>query len=238
MSHPPERADTQRDAQRTRLVIAHPHALLRRGLSSALVRDGGIDVVGEADQLSTLLDSVRELRTGVGVVDIDLPGMKIPESLELLQAAGPEVRILLLANETHEEALIHILRAGGGFLTHGYTAPALAQAVHALARGEAVFPRKMLSGLLDKLVKEHEDREIAIRKVSLLSEREKDVLRLLTEGANNEVIAEALVISPQTARTHIQNILVKMNLHSRLEAVAYVRKHHLGPELARQKRGR
>jgi len=215
-------------------VIAHPHALVRHGLSAALAREDRIQVVGEADHLETLLDSCENLQPDVSVVDITLPGMTLPDSLQSLKDLSPRSRVLLLAHqEQQEDALVEVVRNGGGYLTHGYTAPSLAQAVHALDRGEVVFPRNLLRGVLDRLLKGHENREVAIRKVSFLSERERDVLRLLCEGANNEAIADVLVISPQTARTHIQNILVKMDLHSRLEAVAYVRRHNLGPELER-----
>jgi two-component system, NarL family, nitrate/nitrite response regulator NarL len=237
MPPPPVQADHHQDQQPLRVVIAHPHALLRRGLSSGLDREDQITVVGEAEHATVLLEAVRHLDPNVIVVDLDLPGIAVPGSLHQLQEAAPHSRVLVLADEEHEDALVHVIRSGGGYLTHGYTTPSLAHAVQALGRGEIVFPRNMLRGLLDRLLTDHEERELAIRKVALLSERERDVLRLLTEGANNDVIAEALVISPQTARTHIQNILVKMDLHSRLEAMAYVRKHQLGPELSRHARG-
>ena len=231
---PPEPVEPLVRNEKTRVVIAHPHALLRHGLSAALGREDHIDVVGEADQEDVLIDLCEKLEPAVTVVDLSLPGISLPESLERLSAVAPGSRVLLLADEEHEEALIQVVRVGGGYLTHGYSAPSLTHAVHALNRGEVVFPRHMLRRLLDRLVRDHEEREVAIRKVSLLSERERGVLGLLCEGANNDSIADALVISPQTARTHIQNILVKMDLHSRLEAVAYVRRYQLGPELERR----
>jgi DNA-binding NarL/FixJ family response regulator len=101
---------------------------------------------------------------------------------------------------------------------------AAARSVH---RGETVVPGRMLGDLIETLLHRQRTQLEAFRRMSRLTPREREVLGLLTEGADKNTIARALVISPQTARTHIQNILTKLGLHSRLEAVAYVMRNRL-----------
>jgi len=99
----------------------------------------------------------------------------------------------------------------------------LIYASRAIDRGETVVPPRMLGPLLTRLIHRRSERDDAMRRVSLLTRREREVLALLAEGADNGGIAAALVISPETARTHIQNVLNKLGVHSRLEAAAFVR---------------
>lgn len=215
-----------------RLLVAHAQALPRKALKWALDSQPLFDVVGEAGDLITVLELSARFQPHMILVDSDLPGLVLPDSLQELMEVVPESNVLILAASGHEETLLRAIQGGArGYVTTEYRLPALAQAVQAAARGEMIVPRRMLRGLLDGILEDHFERERAIRLVSTLSDREKAVLRLLLEGGNNDTIAEALFISPQTARTHIQNILVKMRVHSRLEAVALVRKHGILAEL-------
>jgi len=108
-----------------------------------------------------------------------------------------------------------------GYVTKESGLDQLVEATRAVHRGETRVPSKMLGPLLGRLIHRQRDEDEAMRKLSRLTRREREVLALMMRGADNAVIAQALTISPETARTHIQNILGKLGLHSRLEAVAF-----------------
>src|ERR671918_729742 len=96
----------------------------------------------------------------------------------------------------------------------------LIDAIRAVHRGDTLIPARMLGDLLGRLIDRRQQQSDAVRRIGRLTTREREVLNLLAQGGDNDTIAQALVISPQTARTHIQNVLVKLGVHSRLEAAA------------------
>jgi two-component system, NarL family, nitrate/nitrite response regulator NarL len=107
----------------------------------------------------------------------------------------------------------------------------LIEAVRAVGRGETMIPSRMLGSLISSLVRRRRGRDRAGRIAGSLTRREREVLFLLADGADNDGIAQALVISPQTVRTHIQNVLSKLGVHSRLEAASFVIRNDLRDEL-------
>ena len=130
--------------------------------------------------------------------------------------------------------MMEAMEAGAsGYLTEGAALGDLVDATKAVFRGEALVPPRLLATLLNKLIRHRRERDEAIFLLSQLTRRERQVLAMLARGADNRAIAEALAISPDTARTHIQNLLGKLGVHSRLEAAAFAVRKGLHEDLFR-----
>src|SRR4029453_10929718 len=141
----------------------------------------------------------------------------------LLHERVPGCRLLILADGEDQGTLAAGVRAAAsGFHTKRAPLVDLLEATRALSRGETVIPPRMLGGLLSRLISHRHELDVAQERLARLTRPEGQVLALLADGADNDAIARTLVISPQTARTHIQNILSKLEVHSRLEATAFV----------------
>jgi two-component system nitrate/nitrite response regulator NarL len=136
----------------------------------------------------------------------------------------PQSRILILGTNEDCAGLISVLDAGAsGYLTRSSPLAELIEATRVIHRGDTLIPPRMLGPLLNTLLRRKKQQDEAYGRLAKLTRREREVLALLVDGANNEDIARILFISTQTARTHIQNILTKLSVHSRLEAAAFVR---------------
>jgi DNA-binding NarL/FixJ family response regulator len=140
---------------------------------------------------------------------------------------------VVLSDAEDEQTLISAIEAGAdGFITKGCPLSELIDAARAVHRGETLVPPRMLGALLQRLIRRRREQDVAIRRVSRLTPRERQVLALLAEGANNDGIAQSLVISPETARTHVQHVLSKLEMHSRLAVAAFVVSNGILDELA------
>jgi DNA-binding NarL/FixJ family response regulator len=165
----------------------------------------------------------EELKPDVLVLDGNLPNGDGLEMTTALKKRLPATRILFVAEESDDELLDASLLAGAdGYLTKDGTLDDFVEGIRTLARGEQFIPPTMLGGVIERMVRRHAEREEALRLTARLTRREREVLALIARGFNYDAIAQALVISPETARTHIQNVLGKLGVHSRLEAAAFV----------------
>jgi two-component system NarL family response regulator len=180
-------------------------------------------VVAEArDGLQAVAEAERTI-PDVAILDAGLPNGSGIRATALIKERVPGCRVLVMSSLDDGRILVEALEAGAsGFLTKGAPLSELIVAARALARGEVLIPPAMLGGLLDRLIGRRREQNDALRLLGRLTRREKEVLRLLVDGADNDGIAQSLVISPQTARTHVQNVLGKLDVHSRLEAAAFV----------------
>jgi DNA-binding NarL/FixJ family response regulator len=157
----------------------------------------------------------------VAVLDADLPNCEGVRAARLIRERVPGCRVVLLASEEEQDTLADAIDAGvNAYLTKASPLADLVDAIRAVHRGDTLVPARMLGGLLDRLVNRRREQSDAVRRMGRLTPREREVLALLAQGGDNDSIARDLVISPQTARTHIQNVLVKLGVHSRLEAAA------------------
>jgi DNA-binding NarL/FixJ family response regulator len=142
-------------------------------------------------------------------------------------------RILVLGERDDLDIVTTVLDAGAsGYLTKEAGVAELADAIRQATAGEFVVPPHLLTPLLDRLLRRRRESQEAARRMAQLTRRERAVLALLTDGANNQSIATILGISAQTARTHVQNILGKLDMHSKLEAAAFVLQHGIRDDLA------
>jgi two-component system response regulator NreC len=209
------------DPRPCRLYLADEHALFRAALRVALDSQPDLQVVGECGDGRDLVDEVRRRQVDVLVVDVTLPGRNGYEVCNDIRAAGLDVKVLAMNDSADDKTLLLALEAGAdGYVTRDGRLADMVGAARAVLRGEACVPRRMLGSLLQNLIQRRRAADDVQVRYDRLSRREKETLTLLGRGHDHEAIARELVISPQTARTHIQNVLGKLEVHSRLEAAA------------------
>ena len=215
-----------------RLVIAEGRALFCETMKTVLEAEPDMRVEALANEGHSALVLSEELKPDVLVLDGNLPNGDGLEMTTALKKRLPETRILFVAEESDDELLDASLLAGAdGYLTKDGTLDDFVEGIRTLARGEQFIPPTMLGGVIERMVQRHAEREEALRLTARLTRREREVLSLIARGFNYDAIAQALVISPETARTHLQNVLGKLHVHSRAEAIVFVRRHQPLPSL-------
>jgi DNA-binding NarL/FixJ family response regulator len=216
-----------------RVLLADGHSLFREALSTALAAELDLTVVGEArDGLEAVAEAART-SPDVAVLDADLPNGDGVRAAWLIRERVPGCRIVILASDEDAEILTSAVEAGAhGYLTKASPLTDLVEAIRSVHRGDTLVPARMLGSLLERLIDRRQEHDEAMRRLSRLTSREREVLALLAQGGDNDSIAQTLVISPQTARTHIQNVLVKLGVHSRLEAAALAIQNGVIEEMA------
>jgi DNA-binding NarL/FixJ family response regulator len=217
-----------------RILVADGHSLFRESVIVVLRSEQELMIVADARDGAELAMQIELTRPDVAILDLKLPGTDGVRAVRLIKEAVPDCRILALAEDEDQRTLLDVVEAGAsGYLTKDCPLAELIDATKAVARGEIVIPRWMLGTLLSHLVRRRRERDEALRRMARLTRREREVLALLTDGADNDSIADKLFISPETARTHVQNLLGKLEVHSRLEAAAFVTSNGILDELVR-----
>ncbi len=205
----------------TRLLLVDDHAVVRSGLKMLLSAESDVEIVGEASTAAQALETASVVKPDVILMDIGLPDMSGIEATREVKKRFPEISIVALTIHEDEEYFFKMLDAGAsGYVPKRAAPEELLIAIRAAAAGE-VYLYPSLAKLLvkDYLSQEHPPEERA--QFDGLTEREHEVLTYLAEGASNERIAEELVISPKTVERHRENIMRKLNMHSRAELVRY-----------------
>lgn len=207
-----------------RVLVAHSVRLHRDAVRAAIDHEPDLEVVAEAADAAAAVQSCAAIRPDVAVLDAKLPDYAdVRPGCAIRERDGGGCNILVVADADDLVTLTDGLGCGArGYLTHDASIAELLEAIRVVAAGETLIPNAMLGPLLADLLTHRRDREQALLRLSQLSGREQEVLALLARGASTAGIAQALVISPETARTHAQNILTKLDLHSRLEAATFV----------------
>ncbi|HET9671914.1 MAG TPA: response regulator transcription factor [Actinomycetota bacterium] len=221
-----------------RVMLADRHALFREAVRSALENDADILVVAEARSGREAVVRAEQSDPDVVILDVDPPSSNGSRTTAQLKSVAPRCRVLVLSEGEDHRLLLEVLDAGAnGYLTRDAPLAELIRATRAVHAGETLVPPKMLGPLLSRLLQRKREQDRAFERLARLTVREREVLALLAQGSDNDGIARALVISPQTARTHIQNILGKLGVHSRLEAAAFVTRSGLLGNLVRTTNG-
>jgi DNA-binding NarL/FixJ family response regulator len=211
------------EAAKIRVLLADEQALFREAVKIVLEAHRDISVVAQARGALDAGEEAERTRPDIALVDGDLSNLTVGELIRRTKSIVPECGVVLLSARADLGTLVASMEAGAsGYLTKDVSLDQLVEATRAVHRGETLVPSKMLGPLLGRLIHRGRAEDEATRKLSRLTKREREVLALMMRGADNAVIAQALTISPETAGTHIQNILGKLGLHSRLEAVAFV----------------
>lgn len=206
-----------------RILLADEQSLFREAVRVVLESQPDLEVVGEARDGLQAVAAAESTRPDVALIDAKLPNCDGVRAAGLIRQRVPDCKVVVLTDEDDQVTLTEALEAGAsGYLTKASALSELIHATRAIHQGETLIPGRMLGVLLSRLIRRRREQDEAVRQLSRLTRREREVLALLAEGADNDAIAQALVISPQTARTHIQNVLSKLGVHSRLEAAAFV----------------
>lgn len=204
-----------------RVVVADGRPLVRTALRVALDAEGGVVVVAEAADTEEAVAEAHRVRPDVVLLDAQLPPGGGVEACALIKSADLVTRVLVVSEHPDEELLLAAVEAGGdGYSEWSGGIAGLTADIRRLHAGEASIPPGMLGLLLRRLIQRGREADRAVDRFSRLSRREREILALMVEGMDNHAIARALVISPHTARTHAQNVLSKLGVHSRVEAAA------------------
>jgi DNA-binding NarL/FixJ family response regulator len=206
-----------------RVLIVDDHALFRRGLQMVLEGESDIDVVGEAGDGHEAIVQAERTTPDVVLMDVRMPKRSGIEATRAIKDVLPSVKILMLTISDEEADLYEAIKAGAsGYLLKEISIDEVANAVRSVQAGQSLISPSMASKLLTEfaaMVKRRDERNQVPG--PRLTERELEVLKLVAKGMNNRDIGAELFISENTVKNHVRNILEKLHLHSRMEAVVY-----------------
>jgi two-component system NarL family response regulator len=206
-----------------RVLIVDDHALFRRGLVMVLEQEKDIDLVGEAGDGAEAVNIAQDTMPDVVLMDVRMPRRGGIEATSQIKALAPHIKILMLTISDEEADLYDAIKAGAsGYLLKEISIEEVANAIRQVYAGQSMISPSMASKLLTEfatMVKKTDEKPAAAQ--PRLTEREMEVLRLVAKGRNNRDIAKELFISENTVKNHIRNILEKLHLHSRMQAVVY-----------------
>jgi DNA-binding NarL/FixJ family response regulator len=216
-----------------RVVLVDDHALMRQGISTILSAQADIEVVGEASSGEDAIDVVARTGPDVVCMDVEMRGIGGIEATRRL-TSDPSVtaHVLMLTTFEREDYLLAALNAGAsGFLLKNARAEALVDGVRSIAAGEALLAPELTRAVIERAIARERTEPTPTGPVDVvpgnLTEREAEVLRLIARGLSNNEIAELLVIGNTTVKTHVSNVLTKLSLRDRVQAVAYAYRNGL-----------
>ena len=206
------------------VVLADDQALMRMGFRMVLEAEDDINVVGEASDGTSALAQAKALHPDVILMDVRMPGMNGIEATERIARECPGTRVLILTTFDLDEYAFAGLRAGAsGFLLKDTRPAELAEAIRTVASGEAVVsPRitqRMLEMFASSLPNSGKPAQPSDPRIDSLTPREKEILVLISQGMSNAEIADRLVVSATTVKTHVGNVLAKLDVRDRVQAV-------------------
>lgn len=203
-----------------RVVVADDQGMVRRGLVSLLGMEEDIEVVGEAADGEAAVKAITDLQPDVALLDIRMPVMDGIEAMRRLTASGVGTRLLALTTFDLDEYVYEALRAGAsGFLLKDASVEDLAAAIRVVAGGEAVLAPAVTRRVIDAFATNAPRTADAGSMLADLTPRELEVLTLVARGYSNAEIAESLVLTSATVKTHVSSVLSKLGLRDRVHAV-------------------
>jgi DNA-binding NarL/FixJ family response regulator len=207
--------------KKIRVLIVDDHTIVRDGIRALLGLAGDIEVVGEAENGREALDRVRELVPDVVLMDVAMPTMDGLEATRRIHREFPQTKVLALTQYDDREYVFSVVEAGAqGFISKTAASAEVVSGIRAVYRGDS-----FLSPSVARLLVEHYREGATVRKsqdpYGQLTNREREILKLLAEGYTGQEIAEMLVISPKTVEGHKTNLMSKLDIHSRIDLVKY-----------------
>ena len=204
-----------------RVLVVDDHTIVRDGICALLRLAGDIEVVGEASNGSEALEKVRKFMPDVMLIDIAMPNMNGLEATRRIRKEFPGVKILVLTQYDDKEHVLGAIEAGGtGFISKTAASSELVSGIRSVYRGNS-----FLSPSAARILVEDYQQETSIRKeqdpYKQLTDREREILKLLAEGNNTREIADMLVISVKTVEGHKTNLMSKLDIHNRTDLVKY-----------------
>ncbi|MEK9522078.1 response regulator transcription factor [Streptomyces venezuelae] len=211
--------------RRIRVLLVDDHQVVRRGLRTFLEVQDDIEVVGEASDGAEGVARAEELRPDVVLMDVKMPGTDGIEALKRLRALDNPAKVLVVTSFTEQRTVVPALRAGAsGYVYKDIDPEALAGAIRSVHAGHVLLQPEVAGALLAQ-----DDSHGGTGRGSTLTEREREVLGLIADGRSNREIARALVLSEKTVKTHVSNILMKLDLADRTQAALWAVRHGLSP---------
>jgi DNA-binding NarL/FixJ family response regulator len=210
------------------LLIVDDQELVRTGFRLFLETQDDIEVVGEARDGAEAIERVRELRPNVVLMDIRMPGMDGVEATARLTTAGiqPPPRVLVLTTFDLDEYVFGALRAGAaGFLLKDAPRERLLEAIRVVHSGEALLSPSITRRLIEDFATRTDPLEPPTAVLEQLTPREREVLVLVARGLSNSEIAERLVVTEATVKSHVGSVLMKLHLRDRVQAVVFAYEH-------------
>ncbi|MEV0594333.1 response regulator transcription factor [Nonomuraea cavernae] len=206
------------------VLLVDDHALVRMGFKLMLDAQPDVSVVGEAGDGAEAVELSRRLRPDVVVMDLHMPGLDGVRATELITAELPHVRVLALSTFDLDENVVAALRAGaGGFLPKDISPEELVEGVRVVHRGESAVAPRLLTRLIGTFVRASRQRRSATPTppagLAALTEREREILKLIARGRSNGEIAGELGVSSSTVKNHVTNLFAKIDVRDRAQAV-------------------
>jgi DNA-binding NarL/FixJ family response regulator len=205
-----------------RVVLVDDHDLFRTGLRNLLEEQEGVQVLGEAADGAEAVQLVREAAPDVVVMDLNMPKMSGVEATKQITAESPLTRVIVLTISDQDADVMDAIVAGAcGYLLKDATIESVVSGIRSAAIGASLISPTIASKVLQRVRSTTADTDMADAITAELSDRELQVLKLIANGKDNAQIAAELVISPKTVKNHISNILMKLQIHNRIQAAVY-----------------
>ena len=209
-----------------RIILVDDHEVVRLGLKSLLERHPQFEVVGEAGSARDAIEQVAALEPDVVVMDIRLPGSSGIEACEEIVTQYPGIKVIMLTSYAEDEMLFSAIRAGAsGYVLKQIASEELIKAIEAVGRGEALLDPAVTQRVFQEVRRAVKEEEASA--FQHLSQQEKHVLLLVSEGKTNREIAKQLFLGEGTVRNYVSSILSKLGVNNRAEAAAYAVEHNL-----------
>ena len=211
----------------TSVLVVDDAPLFQAGIAAAL-NEAGFEVVGQAQDAMTAVSKTRQLQPDVVVLDVLMPGLSGLDVVDKICDASPNTSVVLLTSSESEEDLLSAIKSGAqGYVVKDTPMPQLVESIHEVVRGGSVISPMMASKLFANVRQLLRHRDIVAGRRPTLTGREVEVLQLVAQGMTSREIGEKLFISENTVKNHVRNILDKLGLHSRSEAVMYALREDL-----------
>lgn len=207
-----------------RILLIDDHTLFRSGLKFLLNNQEDIEIVGEASGGMEGIKLAKKLQPDIILLDLDMPQINGKETLQKLLILNPEFRILILTVSEDSDDLVECITAGAkGYLLKNINTDFLLESIHNVFAGNNILSPTMVSTLISQFRNNEKEKDENL--YDSLTPREKEILAWLTKGISNKEIARFLNVSESTIKLHVQNLLRKLNLHSRVQAAVYALEH-------------
>jgi DNA-binding NarL/FixJ family response regulator len=204
-----------------RVLLADDHPLFRDGLAT-LLRARGMEVVGEASNGLEAVEKSRALKPDLILMDVNMPQMNGLEATRIIKTEKPDTKIVILTVSDDDENLFEAIKSGAqGYLLKSLQSQAFFDLLNGVAQGEAPISRGLATKILGEFARHLQQDEVQTANKEDLTDREKEVLRLVAEGSTNRDIASKLNVTENTVKYQLKNLLEKLHLRNRAQAVAY-----------------
>jgi two-component system nitrate/nitrite response regulator NarL len=206
-----------------KVLIADDHYLFIRGIESILMEDESLQVIGKAYNGKEAYEMAKQLKPDIILLDVNMPVLDGLQALKIIIKEMPKVKVLMLTVNDNDGQLLDALKSGAkGYLLKDLLPNELLTFVHMVYRGESVISGHMAGKIIGNLFKtESEPKKLEVKKLDVLTRREKEILTEVMKGLTNRQIAQFLCISENTVKNHMRNIMEKLRINNRVQAATY-----------------